>query len=74
MFKICDADLRIMNVSARFPGSSNDMHIWNNSNALNYITTLHRNGHNSFYFIGKFLTIKALYYLSNETKSFEKKK
>lgn len=68
-----------MNVSARFPGSSNDMHIWNNSNALNYITALHRNGHNSFYFIGKFMTIKAdtmtirLYYLSNESKSFEKK-
>lgn len=30
--KICDADLKIMNVSAKFPGSANDACVWNSSN------------------------------------------
>ncbi|KAJ8914147.1 hypothetical protein NQ315_016225 [Exocentrus adspersus] len=48
---ICDADLKIMNI-ARFPGSTNDCFIWNNSNAFEYIRNVHRGGHTSFYFLG----------------------
>lgn len=31
LFQICDFDLRILNINARFPGSSHDSFVWRNS-------------------------------------------
>ncbi|KAJ8936089.1 hypothetical protein NQ314_012498 [Rhamnusium bicolor] len=49
---MCDVNLKTLNVNARFPGSTNDSFIWNNSNALEYMRNIHRNGHTSFYLLG----------------------
>ncbi|CAI6376575.1 unnamed protein product [Macrosiphum euphorbiae] len=38
---ICDVNLRILNVCAKYPGSSHDSHIWNQSNVKQLMETLH---------------------------------
>ncbi|XP_043485108.1 putative nuclease HARBI1 isoform X1 [Leptopilina heterotoma] len=45
---ICDPDLRIMNVNARYPGSTDDSYIWNNSNILPIMQEIHNRGHSYF--------------------------
>ncbi|XP_029178453.1 putative nuclease HARBI1 [Nylanderia fulva] len=45
---ICDSDLRIMNVNARYPGSTHDSYIWNNSNVLPIMQDIYNRGHNFF--------------------------
>ncbi|XP_018311535.1 putative nuclease HARBI1 [Mycetomoellerius zeteki] len=45
---ICDSDLRIMNVNARYPGSTHDSYIWNNSNVLPIMQEIYNRGHNFF--------------------------
>ncbi|CAH0405396.1 unnamed protein product [Chilo suppressalis] len=49
---ICDANLRIINVNALFPGGTHDSFIWNQSNVLPVMEQLHRNGTGRFYLIG----------------------
>ncbi|CAI6376316.1 unnamed protein product [Macrosiphum euphorbiae] len=49
---ICDVNLRILNVCAKYPGSSHDSHIWNQSNVKQLMETLHRNGHSSYMLLG----------------------
>ncbi|XP_050311001.1 putative nuclease HARBI1 isoform X2 [Anthonomus grandis grandis] len=49
---ICDPDLEILNVCARYPGSSHDSYIFNNSAAYQYIRQLYNNGYTSFSFLG----------------------
>ncbi|XP_050065116.1 putative nuclease HARBI1 [Aphis gossypii] len=49
---ICDVNLRILNVCAKYPGSSHDSHIWNQSNVKKLMETLHRNGHSSYMLLG----------------------
>ncbi|XP_008182278.1 putative nuclease HARBI1 [Acyrthosiphon pisum] len=49
---ICDVNLRILNVSARYPGSSHDSHIWNTSNIKALMTDLHAQGHKSYMLLG----------------------
>ncbi|KAB0793155.1 hypothetical protein PPYR_12775 [Photinus pyralis] len=38
---ICDAQLRIMNVNARFPGSTNDSYIWNQTVVQALLRNIH---------------------------------
>lgn len=49
---ICDSRLRIINVNARYPGSTHDAYIWGNSNILNFFTNLHAQGHTNYYLLG----------------------
>ncbi|KAJ8966137.1 hypothetical protein NQ317_017980, partial [Molorchus minor] len=49
---ICDANLKILNVCARYPGSSHDTFIWNNSNVQTYMRNLHEHGHRSYFLLG----------------------
>ncbi|XP_071629528.1 putative nuclease HARBI1, partial [Temnothorax longispinosus] len=50
---ICDFRLRIINVNARFPGSSHDVYIWNNSNARQLAEQIYaRYGRNTFCLLG----------------------
>ncbi|XP_044762629.1 putative nuclease HARBI1 [Coccinella septempunctata] len=49
---ICDARLRILNINAKFPGSTNDAYIWQNSNINHAFVNLHRNGNTQFYLLG----------------------
>ncbi|KAJ8914170.1 hypothetical protein NQ315_016249 [Exocentrus adspersus] len=44
--------LKILNVCARFPGSSHDSFIWNNSNAHTFMVNLHEREHRSFFLLG----------------------
>lgn len=41
---ICDADCRILNINANFPGSSNDAFIWRQSAIRNFLLTEYNNG------------------------------
>ncbi|XP_018363950.1 PREDICTED: putative nuclease HARBI1 [Trachymyrmex cornetzi] len=45
---ICDPDLRILNVNARYPGSTHDSYIWNNSNILPLMRDIYNCGHQFF--------------------------
>ncbi|KAJ3623608.1 hypothetical protein Zmor_004405 [Zophobas morio] len=49
---VCDANLRILNVNARYPGSTHDSFIWNNSNVLDFLQNLHTRGHSTYYVLG----------------------
>lgn len=53
MFKICDSNLKIINVSAKWPGSTHDSHIWNESNVKSVMTNLHSRGFTSYFLLGK---------------------
>ncbi|XP_050065584.1 putative nuclease HARBI1 isoform X1 [Aphis gossypii] len=49
---ICDVNLRILNVSARWPGSTHDSHIWNESHVKTFMTSLHDRGFTSYFLLG----------------------
>ncbi|KAL5236887.1 hypothetical protein ACI65C_004297 [Semiaphis heraclei] len=49
---ICDSKLRIMNVNALFPGSTNDSHIWNNSDVFPVVKEIYERGHTGFFLLG----------------------
>ncbi|KAL5244243.1 hypothetical protein ACI65C_011653 [Semiaphis heraclei] len=49
---ICDSDARIMNVNAKYPGSTNDSFIWRQSVISTYMENLHDNGHTSYFLLG----------------------
>ena len=57
-----------MNINARYPGSTHDSYIWNNSNVRNAMIHCHRRyPHDNFHLLGK--TLKQLvYYLKNFIK------
>lgn len=44
-----------MNVSAKWPGSTHDSHIWNNSVVKNLMTSLHDRGYSSYFLLGNYL-------------------
>ncbi|KAJ8913076.1 hypothetical protein NQ315_006577 [Exocentrus adspersus] len=49
---VCDANMKILNVNARFPGSVNDMYIWNHSILKDTMTGIGRQHPNEFYLLG----------------------
>lgn len=49
---ICDADKKIINVNAKFPGSTGDGYIWSNSNVNPIMEELYRRYPNSYYLLG----------------------
>nr|CAI5829502.1 unnamed protein product [Callosobruchus analis]CAI5831382.1 unnamed protein product [Callosobruchus analis] len=48
---ICDADQKITNICARYPGGTHDSFIWNNSSVCQYMQNLH-NHEQSYYLLG----------------------
>ncbi|KAK9679340.1 DDE superfamily endonuclease [Popillia japonica] len=48
---ICSPMLKILHVSARFPGSSNDAHIWTNSNIEPLLRNLYNRCHNGYFYL-----------------------
>lgn len=50
---ICDWRLKIMHINARYPGSTHDSFIWNNSNAKNFMVNLYRGyPHKNYHLLG----------------------
>ncbi|XP_015119516.1 putative nuclease HARBI1 [Diachasma alloeum] len=49
---ICDAEFKILNVNARYPGSANDCAIWNDSNIQPLMRRLHNYRNERFYLLG----------------------
>ncbi|KAK5643411.1 hypothetical protein RI129_007256 [Pyrocoelia pectoralis] len=49
---ICDHRLMIMNVIARYPGSTNDAYIWANSNIQRVFRNIHERGNTNYYLLG----------------------
>lgn len=47
------SDARIMNVNAKYPGSTNDSFIWRQSVISTYMENLHDNGHTSYFLLGR---------------------
>lgn len=54
LIKICDSNLKILNVCAKFPGSTHDSHIWRLSPVLGLLKHLHSIGHTSCFLLGTF--------------------
>ncbi|KAF7994290.1 hypothetical protein HCN44_003380 [Aphidius gifuensis] len=49
---ICDADFKIVNVNAKFPGSTHDSFIWNNSNIEPLMRQIHNNYNGKYMLLG----------------------
>ncbi|XP_029346116.1 putative nuclease HARBI1 isoform X1 [Acyrthosiphon pisum] len=49
---ICDSNMKILNVCAKFPGSTHDSHIWRVSPVLGLLKHLHSIGHSSYFLLG----------------------
>ncbi|XP_048512552.1 putative nuclease HARBI1 isoform X1 [Athalia rosae] len=52
---ICDSGMKIIHVNAKYPGSSHNSFIWNNSNVLPLFQTLHARGHDQFHLLENLL-------------------
>lgn len=48
---ICDSDLRITNVNARYPGRNHDSYIYGNSQIYTHLESQHQQGH-IYYLLG----------------------
>lgn len=49
---ICDSDLRILHVDARFPGSTHDAFIWRSCSVEPVLKQLYRSGQSGYYLLG----------------------
>ncbi|KAJ8910188.1 hypothetical protein NQ315_008985, partial [Exocentrus adspersus] len=48
---VCDENLKIMNVDARFPGSCNDIHIWKQTSISRIMEQVYRNNPNTLFYL-----------------------
>lgn len=51
LIKICDSNLRVLNICAKFPGSTYDSHIWRLSSVLGLLKHIHLIGHTSYFLL-----------------------
>ncbi|KAJ8915416.1 hypothetical protein NQ315_008306, partial [Exocentrus adspersus] len=49
---VCDENMKILHVNARFPGSIHDSHIWSNSNIEPILRNIYRRGNAGYYLLG----------------------
>ncbi|KAJ3647953.1 hypothetical protein Zmor_019795 [Zophobas morio] len=49
---ICDSNLKILNVNAKFPGSTHDSYIWSRSNVQTFMQDLHSHDHKDYFLLG----------------------
>ncbi|XP_060845695.1 putative nuclease HARBI1 [Rhopalosiphum padi] len=49
---VCDSNLKVLNVNALFPGSTHDVHIWNNSNVSIMLKELHNHNYSDYFLLG----------------------
>ncbi|KAJ8926478.1 hypothetical protein NQ314_021153 [Rhamnusium bicolor] len=49
---VCDERMKILHVNPRFPGSSHDSHIWNNSNIEPVLRNIHERGNGGYFLLG----------------------
>lgn len=45
--------MKIINVNARYPGSTNDAFIWQNSNVNRFLRDFHMAGHKDYFLLGE---------------------
>lgn len=57
--QICDHKQRIRYVNARHPGASHDSHVWNASEAADYIKRNYLNGDTNTRLLGKYLFLNV---------------
>jgi hypothetical protein len=62
IFQACDYDLRIININARYPGSSHDSFIYQNSRLYARMSREHELGEPLYWLLGKLLkTYKSVF-------------
>ncbi|XP_050547929.1 putative nuclease HARBI1 [Daktulosphaira vitifoliae] len=49
---ICDSNMGILNVNAKYPGSTHDSYIWRRSNVSSVMEKMHDEGMRSYYLLG----------------------
>lgn len=49
---VCDSNLKILNVNAKYPGSVNDTFIWNNSQLKEFMTNINQVDPGSYFLLG----------------------
>ncbi|KAJ8913365.1 hypothetical protein NQ315_008755 [Exocentrus adspersus] len=57
---VCDDQLRITNINARFPGSTHDAYIWSHSNVSEAVSNFNRQNP-SYYLIGMYMKLRVTY-------------
>lgn len=57
ILQICDSNLYIMNVNAKFGGATHDSHIWSSSKVEPYMRGLHQRNE-QVWLLGKWIKIK----------------
>ncbi|KAF5280767.1 hypothetical protein FQA39_LY17991 [Lamprigera yunnana] len=52
LFRICDSELRIINMNSKYRGSSNDAFTWSNSNVQTLLRQFHAAGYTDYFLLG----------------------
>lgn len=59
LFQICDPDLKILNVNARYPGARNDYFIWKNSSVHQALKRSYSEGERNTWLIGVYILVPS---------------
>lgn len=57
VLQICDPDLKILNVNARYPGARHDAYIWTNCSARRVMERQYERGERKTWLIGIIITV-----------------